>query len=342
MRLSRRQFLKRTTAAVGLLSVPARAAAPAEPFIQTVLGPIPASKFGFALAHEHVMCDFIGAGQTGSHRWNVDAVVRRMQPILAQLKARGVTGFVDCTPAFIGRDPRVLRDLARATGLHLLTNTGYYGGAGDKFVPEHAYRESADQLAARWVAEWHEGIEGTGIKPGFLKIGVDEIKDDAASLSEIDDKFVRAAARASKRTGLSVVCHTGGGAAGFKAAQTFISEKVAPARFVVAHSDGHGLPTNRRVAELGAWVSFDAISRQPIEEHLKLVEGMIDKYAGHLLLSHDNGWFNVGQENGGDIRDFNYMPDAFLPALRQRGVPETTIRQLTVDNPARAFSIQPA
>ncbi len=77
--------------------------------VQTVLGPIAASAFGFALPHEHVLCDFIGADKTGRDRWNVDEVVAAILPNLRQLKARGVTGFVDCTPAYIGRDPRVLR-----------------------------------------------------------------------------------------------------------------------------------------------------------------------------------------------------------------------------------------
>src|SRR5687767_15912587 len=78
------------------------------PFIQTVLGPIPARQFGFALTHEHVICDFIGADKTGPHRWNVEEVVRTMRPYFDELKQRNVTGFVDCTPAYIGRDPRVL------------------------------------------------------------------------------------------------------------------------------------------------------------------------------------------------------------------------------------------
>ena len=38
----------------------------AKPQIQTVTGSIPAEQMGFTLPHEHVMCDFIGATQTGS------------------------------------------------------------------------------------------------------------------------------------------------------------------------------------------------------------------------------------------------------------------------------------
>lgn len=343
---SRREFLQRSAAvlsaaaAAPLIWSEAKAAAGSAPYIQTVLGRIPADRFGVALAHEHVLCDFIGAGQTGRHRWKVDEVVRRMQPFLRQLRERGVTGFVDCTPAYIGRDPRVLKKLAEETGVHIVTNTGYYGGAGDKFVPPHAYRESAEQLASRWEREWNEGIEDTGVKPGFMKIGVDEAKGDPPQLSEIDAKLVRAAARASRRTGLSVTCHTGGGPAGLAAAKLFIAEGGDPSRFIVGHSDGHGIHINRQAADLGVWVSFDAVSRRPIEQHLKLAAEMTGRHAGRLLLSHDNGWFNAGEENGGEVRDFNYLPDTFIPAWRKAGASDALIRQIMQENPARAFALQ--
>ena len=334
--VSRRSFLLTLGAAAGVCLAES-AQNESTGFIQTVLGPIAPEKLGSTLAHEHVICDFVGAEKTGRHRWEADAVVARMLPVLSQLKQRGVTGFVDCTPAYIGRDPRILQKLARQTGLHILTNTGYYGGAGDKYVPKHAYEESVDQLAARWIAEFKDGIEGSGVKPGFMKIGVDEAKD--GRLSEIDEKLVRAAARTTLQTGLAVVCHTGGGPAGLAAVKVFIEEKAPAQRFIVAHSDGHGIHINRQVADLGAWVSFDGISRRPLEQHLELVKSMIEKHSDRLLLSHDNGWYNVGENNGGEVRDFNYISDTFLPALRAAGVSDATIRQLTVANPAKALTI---
>ncbi|MBL9166633.1 MAG: hypothetical protein JNN07_02690 [Verrucomicrobiales bacterium] len=343
--LNRRRFLS-GLAAVGWCSqnwlVPHAAALDKpEPFVQTVTGPIPAAKLGRTLVHEHVMCDFVGAGQTGRHRWDVDTVVKRMLPYLRELRDRGFTGFVDCSPAFIGRDPRVLKQLAEATGLHLITNTGYYGGANDKFVPPHAYDESADQLAGRWTAEWERGIEDTGVKPGFLKIGVDEVKGDSVRLSEIDEKLVRAAAITSGRTGLSVTCHTGGGPAGLAATRLFAEQGGMPSRFVVAHSDSHGLSFNQQIAELGAWVSFDAVSRRPLEQHLKLVAALLEKHAGRLLLSQDNGWYNVGQEDGGEVRGFTYLNDTLLPALRAAGVAQAAIDRLTIQNPAQVLGITP-
>jgi phosphotriesterase-related protein len=326
--MNRRHFLATLLATAGCQSLRSRV-----PIIQTVLGPIPTSEFGFALTHEHVMCDFIGAEKTGRHRWNIDEVVSTMRPHLEALRKSGVTGFVDCTPAYIGRDPRVLKRLAKETSLHILTNTGYYGGANDKFVPKHAYAETEEQLAQRWIAEWRNGIEDTGIKPGFIKIGVDEAKN--GQLSAIDAKLVRAAALASAATNLAVVCHTGGGPAGFAAAKLFGGSR---RKFIVAHSDGHGLDINKQVADLGAWVSFDAISRKPLDAHLKLVRAMLESGAAeHLLLSQDNGWYAVGETQ--KIRPFTYLPETFLPALKNAGIADPVIRKLTVDNPRNVFAI---
>ena len=306
-----------------------------------MLGPIHPAELGPSLSHEHIICDFIGANETGRHRWKVDEVADVMRPYLQELTTRNFTGFFDCTPEYIGRDPRILKKLAAETGVHIVTNTGYYGGARNKFVPKHAYSEPAEELAARWILEWQNGIEETGVRPGFIKTGVDETTGIPPALSAIDAKLIRATSIASNQTGLAVVCHTGGGPAGLAAAKLFISEGGTPNQFIVAHSDSHGLHINQQVAALGAWVSFDAISRKPLEQHLKLVSAMLEGHANRILISHDNGWYEAGKPSGGKVRNFNYIPDTFLPALEKFGVNRNEIRRLTIMNPAKAFAISP-
>jgi len=66
---------------------------------------------------------------------------------------------------------------------------------------------------------------------------------------------------------------------------------------------------------------------------------MIEKFSDRLLLSMDAGWYWVGEANGGKIRDYNFLTDQFLPALRQAGVTEAVIRKLTVENAARALAL---
>jgi len=65
----------------------------------------------------------------------------------------------------------------------------------------------------------------------------------------------------------------------------------------------------------------------------------LDVEPSRLLLSQDSGWYWVGQQNGGEVRNFNYLSDVFLPALHNSGINEATIRKLMVENPANAFAI---
>lgn len=306
--------------------------------VRTVRGSIGRNDFGVALPHEHIICDFIGADATGEHRWNSDDVFDRMLPYVQALKQSGVSTFFDCTPAFIGRDPMVLSRLSEATDLNMVTNTGFYGGAEDKYVPKHAYDMSVEDMAAHWTHEFEKGIGTTGIKPGFLKIGVDSIANATASLSKIDATIVRAAAIVSRQTRLSVTCHTGGGDAGLAALRLFIEQGGTASSFIVAHADNHGLEKNRKVADLDGWVSFDAIGRRPLKQHLEIVPAMLSHRADRLLLSQDNGWYSVGEANGGEVRGYTDLTKTFLPALRDAGIPQKQLNQLTITNPWNAFA----
>src|SRR5262245_33684479 len=175
--ISRREFLGATSAwagAAGVLS--AGRLFGAERFegkIMTVLGPIAPDQLGRALAHEHAVVDFIGAEKSKAARHDAEEAFSTILPHLQKLRERGCRCLVECTPSYIGRDVRLLKRLSDASGLHILTNTGYYGAAGNKFLPQHAFTETAEQLSARWLRDWRDGIEGTDIRPGFMKLGVE-------------------------------------------------------------------------------------------------------------------------------------------------------------------------
>ena len=144
---------------------------------------------------------------------------------------------------------------SEASGLHILSNTGYYGADKDKHLPPHAFTETPQQLAARWIRECEQGIDGTGIKPGFMKIGV-----DAGPLSEVDAKLVRAAAIAHKATGLPIAAHTGNGVAALEELDLLERDGVPLSAFiwVHAHSEPDGA-LHQKAAARGAWVEFDGI-----------------------------------------------------------------------------------
>jgi hypothetical protein len=79
-KINRRQFILGSVVAIEAVNRGFQASAQEshQSHIQTVLGPMPVEQFGPALIHEHVMCDFIGARETGPHRWVVEEVVKTM------------------------------------------------------------------------------------------------------------------------------------------------------------------------------------------------------------------------------------------------------------------------
>jgi phosphotriesterase-related protein len=309
----------------------------AEGRVMTVLGPIPPDEFGSALCHEHVLVDFIGADRISRTRYDANEAYDVALPYLRSVKDLGCRGFVECTPAYLGRDPRLLERLARATGLHVLTNTGYYGAAKDQFVPRHAFEESADQLAARWVKEWVDGIEGTGIRPGFIKTGV-----DAGPLSAIDRTLIQAAARTHARTGLTIASHTGSTRAALEQLEVLAEERVRPDAFIWVHAQSDWeLESRVGAARKGAWIEIDNIAERTVPECVDRVNGLKQRgLLNRVLISHDAGWYKPGEPRGGRFRGFETAYTAFVPALRQANWTTEEIHQLLVSNPATAFAVR--
>lgn len=308
---------------------------PAEGQIMTVTGPIAPEELGVALPHEHVLSRF---GEPPARRSDYDLpdLFDTVVPILENVKSLGCDAIMDCTAAYFGRDPLIMRQLAELSGLHLLTNTGYYGAADDRYVPDHAYDETADRLADRWLTEWTEGVDGTGIRPGFIKTAV-----DGNGLSDIDRKLVRAAARTHKESGLTLAVHTSGNVPGARDQLAILNEEgVDPSAWIWVHAQNvEDLDALADAAEQGAWIEFDGI--QPgdaVERHLNLVRAMRQRdLLDRVLLSHDGSSY---PPEGTEPRPYDTLFTIILPRLRSAGFSEEEIRQLTVKNPRRAFTVR--
>jgi phosphotriesterase-related protein len=306
--------------------------------VMTVSGPVQSGDLGPTLSHEHVLVDFIGAEQTGAHRWDRDAVVDAVLPHLLEARDLGFKTLVECTPAYLGRDPLLLRTLSEKSGLHLLTNTGYYGARHNHFIPLSLQTLDADALAARWIKEFENGIEGTGIRPGFIKIAVDR----GEQLSSFHQTLLRAACRAQLKTGLTIACHTGPGETIWEIADILHSEGVAPDRFIWVHANLDAPENLIRAARHGFWVSIDNVRPEPgivdaIVERLSRIReaGLLQQ----VLLSHDAGWYRPGQPGGGAFRDYTALSKELLPALEEAGFEAAEIELLLVSNPARAYAL---
>jgi phosphotriesterase-related protein len=303
----------------------------------TVTGPIAPHDLGVTLPHEHVMVDFVGADQVNRDRYDRRQVFETVLPHLKDLRAAGCRSLVECTPAYLARDPLLLKQLSQASGLFILTNTGYYGAREGKYLPQHARSESADQLARRWLAEWQTGIDSTGVRPGFIKIGV-----DSGRLTDVNRKLVQAAARTHLESGLTIACHTGDGTAAVEELDILQDEGVDPSAWIWVHAQSErDQAFHEQAAARGGWVEFDGISPESIDRHVELATHMRKRgLLGHVLISHDAGWYSVGEPGGGKFREFTTLFKRYLPALRRAGFNDREIDRLTLENPPKAFTIR--
>jgi phosphotriesterase-related protein len=306
-------------------------------YIQTVSGKISPEEMGLTLIHEHILVDFIGADSTGYHRWDKDSVIQRVLPYLEELKVRGVKTIIECTPSYLGKDPVLLNKLTELTGISFLTNTGYYGAVGAKYLPEHAFDESSVQLANRWIKEFREGIETTGIKPGFIKISVNE----GAILSDMDKKLVQAAAITHLKTGLLIVSHTGTWKTAKAEIDVLKESGVDVSNFVWVHAQTEKDFNNYlKAAEFGVWISLDGIAWD-VSGHLeRIVFCKENQILDRVLLSHDAGWYSPGEPNGGDFVGFTALFDELIPLMRERGFTQKELDLILIENPVKAFSIE--
>ncbi len=308
-----------------------------EGIIMTVNGPIPSREMGITLVHEHILVDFIGADSINDSRWNRSEVIKKSLPFLKQIRDLGCKSFVECTPAYLGRNPLLLRELSNSSGLNILTNTGYYGAGNNKYLPQHAFEETADQLADRWTKEWENGIDGTGIRPGFIKIGV-----ASGSLSDLHKKLVTAAALTHLKTGLTIASHTGPSVPAFEQLDILHTEGVEPEAFIWVHAQVEkDLRNHVKAANMGAWIGLDGLNDNNVEDYVRMIKNMKENnMLGKVLLSHDAGWYHPGEEKGGEYRGYTTIFEKLIPRLKNENFSEKEIHQLMVSNPAEAFTIR--
>lgn len=330
MFLSRREFLLIVGGA--LLSGPKKSS----PFIMTINGPVSADQLGITLIHEHLLVDFIGADKINDSRWNRQEVVKKVLPYLQELKQYDVKTFFDCTPAYLGRDVRLLKMIADKSGLQIVTNTGYYGAGDNKYLPSHAHQDTAEQLAKIWIKEFEKGIGDSGVKPGFIKIGV-----GSGPLSALHKKLVVAAAITHLATGLTICSHTGPAIPALEEIELLQQNGVDARAFVWVHAQAEQDKSNhKKAAENGAWISLDGIGWGDVDNYADSIEKLKQANLLHrVLISHDAGWYKPGEPEGGKFTGYTNIFTQLLPLLKNKGFTETDIEQLLVKNPAEAFAI---
>lgn len=312
-------------------------------FIMTVNGTIPMEELGKTLIHEHIVTNFKGTEHPNQPFESQEKAIEVILPYLLHLKSLGFNTLFECTPSYIGKNVHLLKELSKSSGLNIVTNTGYYAAVDKKYLPEHAYKETAEELAERWLSEWEGGISHTGIKPGFIKLGV-----GSGALDRIEQKIVRAGMMVSKKTGMSLAIHTGDGVAIESQYQLAKANNFDLNKLIWVHAQNATDDERIRMAENGIWISLDGVNETKLEEYVSMMSKLKERsLLKRLLLSHDDGWsveqnkdeLNLELFGNGNSKPYSTISEKLTQRLFKIGFTQNQMDSILIENPKRAMAI---
>lgn len=130
-----------------------------------------------------------------------------------------------------------MREVSEQTGVHIIVCTGLYYRDGRK----EEYRAlSAQENYDLFRREIDEGIDGSGIRPGFLKCGFNADPKNGMQLADCEWATLEALSQLSAESGLSLHVHSGPGMRAeqiLSIAEFALSHGVKPDRLNMMHLD---------------------------------------------------------------------------------------------------------
>lgn len=321
--------------------------------VQTAKGEIDVSKLGSVLMHEHIfsMNPELEINYPNA-AWDEEKYIQKAKDTFVELKALGIDTVVDVTVMGLGRDVRRIARVVDGLDFNIVVATGYYTyfdlpgyfrthGPGLRIDME-------DPLRAMFVNDIRDGIAGTGIKAGIIKLATDKYGFTA----DVERVF-HAGVHAHKETGAPITTHSVPKLKGGLEQQAFFKkEGVDLTRVVIGHcGDTADIDYLKQVLDQGSVIGMDRFGLEslptdlPVESRIETIVTLCGMgYANQMVLSHDANVFSLTNEPHNRDRilpnlRYSYVPGEILPALRERGVTEAQITQMMVEAPARILSI---
>ncbi|MGN9845960.1 phosphotriesterase family protein [Nonomuraea sp. H19] len=337
--------------------------------VMTVTGPVDVSELGVTLMHEHLLNDCTScwnppAPEDAEGHEIASAPLRmeflgrlRNDPFLsrdncrlddvglataeaARFAAAGGGTIVEQTCAGIGRDPAGLVRIARGTGLRIVMGCGFYLESSH---PPEVAGMTAEDVAGHLEQEIRDGVDG--VRPGIIgEIGV------SAAFTAAEEKVLRGAARAQRRTGLPLSVHLPGWERhGHRVLDVVAEEGADLGATVLCHLNPslYDAAYQHALAERGAWLEYDMIglefyfadqdAQSPADEdNARAITALIA--AGHgdrLLLSGDVFLKTMLTRYGG--YGYDHVLTSFSARLRRHGLATADLDRLLTHNPAAVF-----
>ncbi|HEY4318232.1 MAG TPA: hypothetical protein VGN04_11555 [Herbaspirillum sp.] len=297
--------------------------------IRTVTGDL-ANITGPILCHEHLQIDL--CCQKGPDVVLNEGDREDVINDLGQAMKLGLKAVVDLSVFGSGRDAAGLKQISERTGLPVICAAGFYWDP----TPQAVYDSSAEALCDIMVKELTEGVEGTNIRAGIIKIGTHR-----GTIIPEADRLFKAAAMASLATGAAVITHTSSVDQAFWHLDTLEAAGMDPSRILISHM---GAATDidelMGVARRGSFLGIDKvgfIARRSNAELADLVrDACAEGLAHQIILSSDVARRDRLMRHGGS--SYGAVFSDFFPMLRERGVGADQIDVMMCRNPQRLLN----
>lgn len=317
--------------------------------IATTSGEIDSSALGRTLMHEHLVIGYPGwESHGGLPKVTPEDEVAICVDKIAEIQDLGYQSMLDPCPSDLGRDVELAAKVGEATGFQIILATGLYkqeeGGVPYWHFRSNFGADLSDVMAESFIHELTQGIGGTDIKAGIIKVA-----SGPNQITDYEKQILLAAAKASVETGAPITTHTDQGTMG-DAQQRILTEAGVPAhRIIIGHScgtDDHDY--HMKIARGGSYLGFDRFGLDIVFPDAKRTESLakaIQAGAGdRLVVSHDSVWCWKGQpfppgmlESVPDAFDPTHFDRKIVPQLKEKGITDEQLDRLVVDNPRNFF-----
>ncbi len=306
------------------------------PTVQTATGPVADSALGFTLSHEHT---FIGGGglwHAYPNLFDWEATERLVVAQFREATAGGVDTIIDLSTPDLGRDVRFVRRVSEASGMQVVVGTGLW-----RDIPRFFWDKTPERIAEIFIGEIKDGIEGSEIRPGAIKVA-----NDAEGVTEAAELVLRGAAIACRETGVPISTHHWAPLqVGTRQAEILLDAGAPPRLVCIGHSaDSTDADYLESLLRLGVYLSMDRYpGREPRPDYrarnATVAELVRRGWAGRLMLGHDYGVRLV--ERGvapvppAQPTLYLFLSKTALPGLRELGVSDAQLETMTREVPRR-------
>jgi phosphotriesterase-related protein len=236
------------------------------------------------------------------------------------------------------KHPIAVKDQAQRTGVNVILGCGWYR---ETYCEERVRQMTVNDMADEIIRDITDGIDGTDIRAGIIG----ETGSHFNRPSPLEERVLRASARAQKETCVALTTHATFGPHGLRQLDLLLREGADPTRVAVGHSGN--FPNHKYHAEIarrGAYVSFDRMGELESGHAfnrgrtLRLIRELLDDgLIEHLLFSHDVCAKTDYATYGGVGYDYLLTQGKDL-LNREIGLTEAEFNTIMVDNPRRLLA----